>query len=102
MIKGVYSINIAVKDLAANKKYEAIFGVTSEALGEKNFAFPGLIGSKLNVNGFYINLIAICVKINDCEFRRAQGWKVFFWLPWRPTISRLTQSICEIRASSLF
>jgi len=59
MIKGIYGINIAVKDLPeAVKKYESLFGVTSEPLGEKDFAFPGLIGAKLDINGTYINLIS--------------------------------------------
>lgn len=79
MIKGVYSINIAVKDLvAATKKYEAIFGVKSEALGEKNFAFPGLVGSKINANGFYINLIASTVPgTSIANFVERKGEGVF-------------------------
>lgn len=59
MIKGIYGINIAVKDLAeAVKKYEKVFGVKSEALGEGDFAFPGLVGAKMDVNGTFVNLIS--------------------------------------------
>ena len=59
MIKGIYGINIAVKDLdAATKKYEDVFGIKSVPIASKEFAFPGLIGSKLNVGGIIINLIA--------------------------------------------
>ncbi len=59
MIKGIYGINIAVKDLTeAVKKYESLFGVKSEPLGEGDFAFPGLVGAKLNINGTHITLIS--------------------------------------------
>lgn len=59
MIKGIYGVNIAVKDLdEAVKKYEKVFGVTSEPLGEGDFAFSGLVGAKLNVNGTFITLIS--------------------------------------------
>lgn len=59
MIKGIYGINIAVRKLDdAVKKYEGIFGVKSEPLGEGDFAFPGLIGAKLDINGTVINLIS--------------------------------------------
>jgi len=59
MIKGIYGINIAVKDLnEAVKKYEGFFGVKSEPLGERDFAFPGLIGAKLDINGTCITLVS--------------------------------------------
>lgn len=59
MIKGIYGINIAVKDLdKAVKTYENIFDVKSEPLGKKDFAFPGLIGAKLDIHGTCINLIS--------------------------------------------
>lgn len=59
MIKGIYGINIAVKDLdQAVKKYESVFGVKAEPLGENDFAFPGLIGAKLNINGTFLTLIS--------------------------------------------
>ena len=59
MIKGIYGINIAVKDLgAAVKKYESIFGIKSKPMGEGDFAFPGLIGAKLDIKGTEIALIS--------------------------------------------
>lgn len=59
MIKGIYGINIAVKDLnEAVKTYENIFDVKSKPLGKSDFAFPGLIGARLNINGTCINLIS--------------------------------------------
>jgi methylmalonyl-CoA epimerase len=59
MIKGIYGINIAVKNLdAAVQKYEKVFDIKSEPLMEKDFAFPGLIGAKLNIGGTVINLIS--------------------------------------------
>ena len=58
MIKGIYGINVAVRDLEqATENYEKAFGVKSEAVSESGFAFPGLRGSKFNLNGFYLNLI---------------------------------------------
>jgi methylmalonyl-CoA epimerase len=59
MIKGIYGINVAVKNLdAAVERYEAVFGVKAERLAAEDFAFPGLSGAKLDVNGFYLTLIA--------------------------------------------
>ena len=59
MIKGVYGINIAVKDLdAATLRYEELLGVKATAVSSSFFAFPGLIGSQFNLNGFHLNLIA--------------------------------------------
>lgn len=58
MIKGIYGVNIAVSDLeAATKKYEAFLGIEGRPVGPEYFAFPGLLGSQFNVNGFCINLI---------------------------------------------
>ena len=59
MNKGIYGVNVAVKDLdEATARYEAAFGVKAERLAADDFAFPGLLGAKLNVNGFYVTLIA--------------------------------------------
>lgn len=59
MIKGIYGVNIAVKDLdEATRKYEAFFGVEAKKVGSDFFAFPGLVGSQIKVNDFHINLIA--------------------------------------------
>lgn len=59
MINGIYGLNVAVKDLdKAIARYESVFGVKAERLGPGDFAFPGLLGGKLNINGFHITLIA--------------------------------------------
>ena len=58
MAIAVNGVNIAVKDLAgATERYERVFGVKGEYVGEDGFAFPGMRGSRLDVNGFVINLI---------------------------------------------
>jgi len=59
MISGIYGVNVAVKNLdMAIARYEAVFGVKAERLGPSDFAFPGLLGGRLNINGFHITLIA--------------------------------------------
>jgi methylmalonyl-CoA/ethylmalonyl-CoA epimerase len=59
MISGIYGVNVAVKNLdMAIARYEAVFGVKAERLGPDDFAFPGLLGGKLNIDGFHITLIA--------------------------------------------
>jgi len=59
MISSIYGVNVAVKDLEmATTRYEAVFGVKAERLAANFFAFPGLLGARLNINGFYITLIA--------------------------------------------
>ena len=59
MIKGIYGINIAVRDLEqATQNYEKAFGVKSEPVSEAGFAFPGLHGTSFDLNGFHLNLIA--------------------------------------------
>jgi methylmalonyl-CoA/ethylmalonyl-CoA epimerase len=59
MIKGIYGVNIAVHDLAkATENYERAFGIKSQPVGEAGFAFPGLLGSAFELNGFHLNLIA--------------------------------------------
>jgi len=58
VINGVYGFNIAVKDLeAATARYQAILGVTGIPLSESDFAFPGLVGTRLEFGGLVINLI---------------------------------------------
>lgn len=58
MIKGIFGVNIAVRNLSeAVEKYEKLFGVTAQPLGENDFAFPGLSGAQLHIDGFHINLI---------------------------------------------
>ncbi|MCL4367890.1 MAG: VOC family protein [Actinobacteria bacterium] len=59
MIRGIYGINIAVKDLeAATKKYEDFLGVVAEPMGADSFAFPGLAGARLDVGGVMLHLIS--------------------------------------------
>lgn len=58
MIKGVYGFNIVVKDLEqAVAKFEALLGIKAVALGESDFAFSGMRGATLNVNGVSISLL---------------------------------------------
>ena len=58
MISGVYGFNIAVKDLdAAVAKFEALLGVESRPLEESDFAFPGMRGAMLDLNGVVFILI---------------------------------------------
>ncbi|OFW13961.1 MAG: hypothetical protein A3H27_05355 [Acidobacteria bacterium RIFCSPLOWO2_02_FULL_59_13] len=49
-----YAIKNLDKPIA---RYQSVFRVKAERLGETDFAFPGLAGARLNVNGFYITLI---------------------------------------------
>ena len=57
MSKRISGINIAVEDLtSATKKYEDFFGVQASPITE--FAFPGLVGTVLDVDGFKLNLIS--------------------------------------------
>lgn len=59
MIKKIYGVNIAVKNLKeATATYEKFFGVKSIPIEPNFFAFPGLEGREIDVNGFHINLIA--------------------------------------------
>lgn len=51
-------LNIAVKNLSeATARYEAFFGVKGVYVGEDEFAFPGLEGTRFNLDGIIINLI---------------------------------------------
>ncbi len=79
MIKGIYGINIAVKDLEeAVKKYEKVFGVKSQPLGEGDFAFAGLKGAKLDINGTFITLIAaIDENTSVAKFVKSKGEGLF-------------------------
>jgi len=59
MIKQLYGVNIAVKDLGeAVKKYSAILGGKVEWTKPEDFAFPGLRGATVWVGDVRINLIA--------------------------------------------
>ncbi|HAG11270.1 MAG TPA: hypothetical protein DCK76_07795 [Desulfotomaculum sp.] len=60
VIKGVYGVNIAVKDLEeAVKKYEGLLGSKpTKMLASGDFAVPGLKGAVFELNGFVFNIIA--------------------------------------------
>lgn len=77
MVKGIYGMNIAVKNLdEAVKKFESVFGVKAEPFTE--FAFPGLIGAKLNIRGFSLHLISYTSEDTSvAKFLSAKGEGVF-------------------------
>lgn len=79
MIKGIYGINIAVKDLdEAVRRYEAFFGIKARPAGSEFFAFPGLIGAQFYINGFHLNLIASLVEgTSVAQFLERRGEGVF-------------------------
>lgn len=60
MIKGVYGMNIAVKDLdVAIKKYEGLLGVKpTKMLAGEDFVVKGLKGAAFDINGFILHIIA--------------------------------------------
>lgn len=59
MLRNLYGINIAVKDLdAAVAKYAAILDAKPEWTKPEDFAFPGMKGCVLKVAGVSINLIS--------------------------------------------
>jgi methylmalonyl-CoA/ethylmalonyl-CoA epimerase len=79
VIKGVYGINIAVKDLdEAVRRYEAVLGIKPRTGSSKFFSFPNLVGASFNINGFRLNLIAS--QTDDtavAKFVKARGEGVF-------------------------
>jgi methylmalonyl-CoA/ethylmalonyl-CoA epimerase len=59
MIRNVFGINIAVRDLAAAvEKFEAILGIKARYSNAEDFAFPGLKGASFSVGGVNISLVA--------------------------------------------
>ena len=59
MIKGLFGINIAVKDLdAAAKKYSDVFGVKPIPYKSEEIAVPGLKGVRLPIGNVTITLLA--------------------------------------------
>ncbi|MFC1973733.1 VOC family protein [Chloroflexota bacterium] len=61
MIKGLYGVNIAIKDdnfEEAVKKYEAIFDIEPRMMAAEDFAIPGHRGASFTIGGVMINLIA--------------------------------------------
>lgn len=59
MIDGIYGINIAVKDLAeATRRFEQVLGVRGRSMPADEFAFPGLLGTRIELNGLFIHLIS--------------------------------------------
>lgn len=79
MIKGIYGINVAVKNLdEAVRTYEAFFGIKARSFGSEFFAFPGLVGAQFNINGFHLNLIASLVEgTSVAQFLERRGEGVF-------------------------
>lgn len=60
MIKGVYGVNVAVKDLdKAVEEFERLLGVKPiKMMSKGDFAFPELKGATFDLNGVVLNLIA--------------------------------------------
>jgi len=80
LIKGVYGMNIAVKDLAAAvKKYEGLLGVKPlKFVAEDEFAFPGLKGAVFEVGGFYLHLVtSVADNTSIAKFLNTKGEGVF-------------------------
>jgi methylmalonyl-CoA/ethylmalonyl-CoA epimerase len=79
MIKGVYSINVAVKDFEkAVRKYEEVLKVKPTISKEEDFAFPNLLGARFELGGVLINVIGS--KTDDTSIARfvdKQGDGVF-------------------------
>ncbi len=64
MIKGIYGVNIAVKEEnfeAVYKKYEAIFGKKPEMMAPEQFAIPGHKGASFVIEGG-VRINVICGK----------------------------------------
>jgi methylmalonyl-CoA/ethylmalonyl-CoA epimerase len=58
MIRQIYGINVAVKDLeAATERYKEVLGVEPRPMGPEDFAFPGLRGVTFRLGSTAINLI---------------------------------------------
>jgi len=79
VIKGVYGMNIAVKDLdAAVEKYTALLGQKpAKMLGGGDFAFPGLKGAAFDLDGFTLHLIAGEEDTSVGKFVASKGEGVF-------------------------
>jgi methylmalonyl-CoA/ethylmalonyl-CoA epimerase len=79
MFDHVLGINVAVHDLdTAVEKYERLFGVSCERIDADGFAFPGLLGARLELQGFQINLITSTEPgTSVAKFLERQGEGVF-------------------------
>ena len=79
MVKKLYGFNIAVKDLAsATQKYEKLLNVKAEHMPEGDFAFPGLNGSIINVDGVQLHLTASLTNDTSiAKFLEKKGEGVF-------------------------
>ena len=75
MIKRIYGINIAVKELdEAVKRYESIFNVKAIPMPPEKFAYAGLIGAKLDINGFILTLVSFTDEnTNVAKFVNSKG-----------------------------
>lgn len=75
----INGLNIAVKDLKeATARYEKFFGMEGEHVGEDGFAFPGLEGTKFDIDGIILNLITSDVEgTSVSRFLEKEGEGVF-------------------------
>lgn len=100
MIKRIYGINIAVKDLPlAADRYERAFGIRGTPLRPSDFAFSGLSGVQFVVNGFHINLIASQLSDTSvAKFLEHRGEGVFLV---SIEVDAINQDIEELRQRGL-
>ncbi len=79
MIKGVYGVNIAVKDIdEAVKKYTDLLGQKpAKMLGNNDFAVPGLKGAAFDLNGFILHIIAGEENTSIAKFVASKGEGLF-------------------------
>ncbi|MCB2141075.1 VOC family protein [bacterium] len=58
MIKGIYGINIAVRNFEeAVKKYESVLNVKPQYFKDSDFAFPNLVGAQFFLGGVSLSVI---------------------------------------------
>ena len=79
MIKGIYGINVVVKDFEqAVKKYEEILNVKPVYSKKEDFAFPNLKGARFSLGETYISVIASETDdTNIAKFLQSRGEGVF-------------------------
>lgn len=100
MIKKVYGLNIAVADLgAATETFARVLGVQGEPIDAEGFAFPGLVGTSFDVNGFHLNLIASTQPgTSVAKFVESKGEGVFLL---SLQVDDLGQTLDEMRTQGL-
>ncbi|MDQ6525059.1 VOC family protein [Nocardioides sp. LHD-245] len=97
MSVSVNGINIAVRDLpAATDRYERLFGVKGEHVGPEGFAFPGLEGTKIDLDGFILNLITSTEDgTSVARFLERNGEGVFLF---SAKVDDIDEAVEELRA----